>query len=171
MLIGTKAVGTGVDGLQHVARRLIFATLPWTHADFEQVVGRLYRQGRQLGDVEVIVPIAQIHQEWDGQPQTWSSCAVKWRRVLNKGTLSAAAVDGVEPSKGELVSAEVVSANIQAWLRRLSGDGAVLIEGRRPLEAGRPAASDRGGRRRSGVHHPQPSRTRRRVVESVAAAS
>jgi hypothetical protein len=41
------AVATGVDGLQQVCNRLIINVLPWTHAEFEQLIGRIYRQGQQ----------------------------------------------------------------------------------------------------------------------------
>jgi hypothetical protein len=45
VLIGSSAIGTGVDGLQHVCNQLIINVLPWTHAEFEQLKGRIYRQG------------------------------------------------------------------------------------------------------------------------------
>ena len=38
-------IGTGVDGLQHVCDRLVFASLPWTHAEYEQIIGRIKRKG------------------------------------------------------------------------------------------------------------------------------
>ena len=39
VLIGSSSVGTGVDGLQHRARKLIIACAPWTAAAYEQLVG------------------------------------------------------------------------------------------------------------------------------------
>ena len=46
VLIGSSAIGTGVDGLQQVCNRLIVNVLPWTAAEFEQLKGRIYRQGQ-----------------------------------------------------------------------------------------------------------------------------
>ena len=56
VLIGSVPVGTGVDGLQYVCNRLIIVSLPWTSAEYEQLVGRLYRQGSVFDKVEVIIP-------------------------------------------------------------------------------------------------------------------
>jgi Helicase conserved C-terminal domain/Type III restriction enzyme, res subunit len=56
VLIGSSALGTGVDGLQYVCNRLIVACLPWTSAGYEQLLGRVYRQGGAFHDVEVFVP-------------------------------------------------------------------------------------------------------------------
>ena len=47
VLIGSSAIGTGVDGLQQVCNRLIVNVLPWTAAEFEQLKGRIYRQGQK----------------------------------------------------------------------------------------------------------------------------
>jgi superfamily II DNA or RNA helicase len=46
VLIGSSTIGTGVDGLQQVCNQLIINVLPWTHAEFEQLKGRIYRQGQ-----------------------------------------------------------------------------------------------------------------------------
>ena len=134
VLIGTSAVSLGIDGLQSVADRLVFATLPWTHAEYEQVVGRLWRQGRLLGDVEVVLPVCTVsHRSAEGETIEWSSCRVKWARVRAKGALAAAAVDGKRPNKGELESPAKVARSLQLWLQRLRQQGAVVIGGRHPL--------------------------------------
>jgi SNF2 family DNA or RNA helicase len=44
-----KSVGVGVDGLQHVCNRGIFAENSWTPADNDQGVGRLERIGQKNG--------------------------------------------------------------------------------------------------------------------------
>ena len=56
VLIGSSALGTGVDGLQYVCNRLIVSCLPWTSAGYEQLLGRVYRQGSTFHDVEVFSP-------------------------------------------------------------------------------------------------------------------
>jgi superfamily II DNA/RNA helicase len=43
VLVASVTIGTGVDGLQHVCDRLIILSLPWTGAEYEQLVGRVHR--------------------------------------------------------------------------------------------------------------------------------
>ena len=50
VLIATSCIGTGVDGLQNVCDRIIINTLPWTNAEFEQLKGRVYRQGQKKNE-------------------------------------------------------------------------------------------------------------------------
>ena len=57
VLIGSSAIGTGVDGLQHVCNQLIVNVLPWTHAEFEQLKGRIYRQGQTCDTVKMVIPL------------------------------------------------------------------------------------------------------------------
>jgi hypothetical protein len=45
VLIGSKPVGTGLDGSQMVCDRIIMVSLPWTSAEQEQIEGRVRRQG------------------------------------------------------------------------------------------------------------------------------
>ena len=56
VLIGSSALGTGIDGLQYICNRLIVACLPWTSAGYEQLLGRVYRQGSAFYEVEVFIP-------------------------------------------------------------------------------------------------------------------
>jgi superfamily II DNA or RNA helicase len=56
VLIGTRPLGTGVDGLQKVCNRLVMLVLPWTGAEYEQIVGRIRRQGSTFTNVEIILP-------------------------------------------------------------------------------------------------------------------
>ena len=59
VLIGTQSVSTGVDGLQHRADRMIFATLPWTFAEWEQIVGRVHRTGQDVDEVRIVTPLVE----------------------------------------------------------------------------------------------------------------
>jgi hypothetical protein len=43
--------------------------LPWTKAEYEQIVGRIRRQGSVFEEVEVVVP--QVALDYEGD--TWSS--------------------------------------------------------------------------------------------------
>lgn len=59
VLIASKPISVGLDGLQEVCNRLIINTLPWTHAQYEQLLGRLGRMG-QRNVVEVYIIKASI---------------------------------------------------------------------------------------------------------------
>ena len=39
VLIASSCIGTGVNGLQYVCRKLIINSLPWTNTEYEQLVG------------------------------------------------------------------------------------------------------------------------------------
>lgn len=102
VLIGSAPVGTGVDGLQFVLDRIVFITLPFSNAEYEQIVGRLWRQGSAFGKVEVILPQVTLREERAGQ---WSWDDLRLRLIEYKQTLADAALDGIIP-KGGLPSRE-----------------------------------------------------------------
>lgn len=118
VLIGSEPIGTGVDKLQEVGNKLIFASLPWTSAQYDQVVGRLHRQGMRFDKVEVHVPIVELRQ---GQ-HTWSWDRRRLNRIQFKRTLADAAVDGVIP-EGKLPSHEEMQAHslqaLQQWISQV----------------------------------------------------
>ena len=127
VLIGSIPVGTGVDGLQYVCNRMIAVSLPWTSAEYEQLIGRLYRQGSVFDKVEVIVP--QVVLEHNGD--IWSWDRMRMNRIQFKKTLADAAMDGVIP-EGELSSPETMFKKareaLQAWIERIEQDGVAIIE-------------------------------------------
>ena len=128
VLIGSSAISTGVDGLQHVAARLIFATLPWTHAEYMQVVGRIYRQGQASNDVEILIPMTGVDiPKADGSSERWSWCKSRWDRVLSKETLAECAVDGSIP-RGKLESPATAAKRSIEWLNRITGSGVLDVE-------------------------------------------
>ena len=95
ILVGSRPIGTGVDGLQKVCNRLIILSLPWTDSEYTQLKGRIYRQGTQFGEVEIIVPQVVIPLE----DREWSWDMQRMNLIRNKKTLADASVDGVIPSK------------------------------------------------------------------------
>lgn len=114
VLIGTSAIGTGVDGLQKVCDRLIINVLPWTHAEFEQLVGRIYRQGQQR-PVTVVIPLTYAIVNGE----RWSWCEVsKMQRIQFKRSIADAAVDGRLP-EGHLRTAAQAYQDAMTWLKRL----------------------------------------------------
>jgi superfamily II DNA or RNA helicase len=127
VLIGSVPVGTGVDGLQYICNRMIVISLPWTSAEYEQLIGRLYRQGSKFDKVEVIVP--QVILEHNGD--TWSWDKMRMNRIQYKKTLADAAMDGIIP-EGELSSPETLYKKarvaLQTWIQRIEDDGVAVIE-------------------------------------------
>jgi len=118
ILIGSSALGTGVDGLQYVCNRLIVACLPWTSAGYEQLLGRIYRQGSAFHDVEVFIPQVVLRNGAD----EWSWDRQRLARIRYKKTLADAAVDGAVP-EAKLASPELMLEEarraLAAWIERL----------------------------------------------------
>ncbi len=148
VLIGSVPVGTGVDGLQYVCNRLIIVSLPWTSAEYEQLIGRLYRQGSVFDKVEVIIPQVVLAHNGD----MWSWDKLRWHRIQYKKTLADAALDGVIP-EGELSSPETMFKQareaLQAWITRVEQDDVSVIE-RAKLRVPLPAEDARRIQRRFG---------------------
>ena len=145
VLIGSSAIGTGVDGLQRVCNRLIVNVLPWTAAEFEQLKGRIYRQGQGRENVTLIVPLT--YAGINGQ--RWSWCASKMQRLRYKKSIADAAVDGVVP-EGHLRTPAQAYQDVIAWLERLeTGEMAVITRPRIvvPLPDRGPAEVERRRRR------------------------
>lgn len=126
VLIASSCVGTGVDRLQHVCNRLVVNSLPWTHAEFEQLKGRFYRQGQKQDHVDILVPLtfATINGEH------WSWCESRWKRIQFKKSIADAAVDGVIP-EGHLRTPSQAYKDIMLWLERLERGEIYDIERRK----------------------------------------
>ena len=118
VLIGSSTLGTGVDGLQHVCNRLVIATLPWTSAGYEQLLGRIYRQGSKFETVDVIIPQVVLDHEGD----RWSWDIQRKHRIEFKRSLADATVDGSIPD-GVLESPEQMFLQarkaLHGWIDRL----------------------------------------------------
>ena len=125
ILIGSRPIGTGVDGLQDVCNRMILITLPWTDSEYTQLKGRIYRQGSNFGDVEIIIPQVRIQLE---EEEVWSWDMQRLNLIRNKKTLADAAVDGVVPSR-ILPSRETMyrksHESLQRWKDRVN-DGNII---------------------------------------------
>lgn len=114
VLIASSCIATGIDGLQTVCDRLIINSLPWTHAELQQLVGRIYRQGQASHKVDIIIPItyATINEK------KWSYCESRWNRIEFKRSIADAAVDGIIPV-GHLRTPQQAYKDIMQWLERL----------------------------------------------------
>jgi len=135
VLIGSSAIGTGVDGLQDVADTLIFASLPWTNAEWRQIVGRLHRQG-QPHNVDVITPTTWLEHDdhnAEGRMDRWSWDEYRMQVVKYKKSLADTAVDGVAPA-GQIIDPDGQARHLLGWLHRVETDGVATIV-RTPLDA------------------------------------
>jgi len=110
VLIASRPLSVGVDGLQHICNRLIINTLPWTNAQYQQLVGRLVRKGQIRDVVQVFLVKASIGgYQYD---------ELKWKRIQFKRTLADCAVDGRLPEKN-LVTPQQAAMEAVKWLERL----------------------------------------------------
>jgi superfamily II DNA or RNA helicase len=114
VLIGSRAISVGVDGLQQRCSQLILLSLPWTHAAYAQMVGRVYRQGG-TGTVQIVIP--QVIVSGNGERWSWDEARIK--HIESKRTLAECAVDGVIPTTSTL-SRKVLAVKAIEALNRLS---------------------------------------------------
>jgi SAM-dependent methyltransferase len=124
VLIASRPISTGVDGLQHICNRLIINTLPWTNAQYQQLLGRLVRKGQIRDVVHVYIVKANVN----GYPYD----QLKWNRIQFKRTLADCAVDGRLPEKN-LVTPQQAALEAVKWLGRLE-QGEISSVVRRDLE-------------------------------------
>jgi superfamily II DNA or RNA helicase len=109
VLIASRPISTGVDGLQHICNRLIINTLPWTNAQYQQLLGRLVRKGQIRDVVHVYIVKADV----SGYPYD----QLKWNRIQFKRTLADCAVEGRLPEKN-LVTPQQAALEAVKWLER-----------------------------------------------------
>lgn len=125
VLIASRPIAVGVDGLQKVCNNLIFNTLPWTNAQYRQIIGRLVRQGQTKTKVH-------IHHIKASFPGVLYDEFKKLARINWKRALSDCAVDGHLP-EGVLVTPEQATKEAVKWLERLE-KGEISVVSRRLLE-------------------------------------
>ncbi|MBL0263804.1 MAG: DEAD/DEAH box helicase family protein, partial [Leptospiraceae bacterium] len=131
ILIGSRPIGTGVDGLQAKCNRMIILSLPWTDSEYTQLKGRIYRQGSKFGEVEILIPQVYIQLE----DKEWSWDRQRINLIRNKKTLADAAIDGVVPSK-KIPSLDTLFKKSQEALREWKdriGQGKLFIIQRKDL--------------------------------------
>jgi hypothetical protein len=123
VLIASRPIAVGVNGLQWRTNRLIINTLPWTNANYQQLIGRLIRYGQKKDKVDVFIIRASLNG-WRYDEQ------FKWARILVKKTIAECAVDGIIPRK-HLVSPETATKAAVDWLKRLENGEFSVVTKRR----------------------------------------
>ena len=91
VLVCSKPISTGVDGLQYKCNKMIIVSLPWTDADYTQLKGRIYRQGSKFKRVEFVIPQIIINTP---NGITWSWDKMRKYAIDTKKSLGSAVVDG-----------------------------------------------------------------------------
>lgn len=93
VLIASRTIGEGVDGLQSLGNRVIISSAPWHDAAWQQLLGRWYRSG-QTQDVEVVVPIVVLQTN----KHEISLDLLRLSRLSRSATLADCVLDGVIPT-------------------------------------------------------------------------
>jgi hypothetical protein len=127
ILVGSKPVGTGFDGLQRVSNNLIILSPPWTSAEDAQIRGRLRRQGSAFGSVQIIIPEVVLSQEGED----WSWERGRWNTIRFKRTLSDCALDGRIPEAVRISETELLRQSKEAldeWIKRVGSEGPLAAE-------------------------------------------
>jgi superfamily II DNA or RNA helicase len=90
VLVCSKPISTGVDGLQYKCNKIIIISLPWTDADYTQLMGRIYRQGSVFDCAEFVILQVVINT-----PKCeWSWDKMRKQAIDTKKSLGSAVVDG-----------------------------------------------------------------------------
>ena len=132
ILITSRIIGTGIDGLQKVSNRMIILTLPWTDSEYTQLKGRIYRQRSKFGEVDIIIP--QVSVMLDNNLR-WSWDKQRLQLIRDKRTLADAAVDGIIPTKNIVSTEKLCSDALKAlkeWQERVN-KGKILLTDRKNL--------------------------------------
>jgi len=110
VLIGSPVIREGLDGLQQRCDRLIVASLPWHHAGYQQLMGRIYRQGSRFARIEVVIPQVEIAIA----DEVWSWDHYRKAVIDYKKTIADTAVDGVLPTGAALNEKEMLNRSVDA---------------------------------------------------------
>lgn len=90
ILLASSPISTGVNGLQEISNKIIVISYPWTGAEWDQLIGRINRQGSAFDKVTIVHPHVYISTN-TGE---WNYDERRWNIIKNKKTLSDAVVDG-----------------------------------------------------------------------------
>jgi Hypothetical methyltransferase len=126
ILLGSKPVGTGLDGLQRVSNRIVILSPPWTNAEYEQIVGRVRRTGG-FESVEIVIPQIILNNEGD----VWSWDQNRFDVIRYKRTLSDSAVDGTIPAGVRLSQTDLLERSresLEEWIGRVEEQGPHHVE-------------------------------------------
>ena len=103
ILLASDPIATGVDGLQKVCNNVIVLSLPWTDADFKQLVGRVHRKNSNFDKVNICIPVVRFSEV----SMTGYDDKV-WNSIQTKGVFSNACLYGEFPKEIKSVHKSIV---------------------------------------------------------------
>jgi superfamily II DNA or RNA helicase len=89
IIIASSPIGTGIDGLQKCCKRIVILSLPWTNADYVQLIGRIARRGSMFSEVDVYIPQVAINLK-SGEIWSWDRRRfdfIRTKRILSEQIL------------------------------------------------------------------------------------
>ena len=95
VLICSRAISHGIDGLQKKANRIFIICPMWTSTEYDQFVGRFNRQGSAFKEVEVFIP--QLIEAGSAAGYNWDY--LRWLRIYRKRDLLNGVLDGNLPER------------------------------------------------------------------------
>lgn len=117
VILASSPITTGVDGLQKYCDNIIIMSLPWTNAEYTQLIGRINRQGSEFKQVNIIIPQVSIRLD-DGTMWSWDK--KRFAIIKSKQTLSDAVVDGKFASVFNLNRKKLLNDAIESLKRGIS---------------------------------------------------
>ena len=129
ILVGTfGTLGEGLTlfnpSVANTANKIVIADLPYTYAELEQGISRLYREG-QKRTVQVYVPVTTITGSVENESGLLTMDECIWDLLQSKRELSDVAIDGRYST--EDASNKVKSA-LRRWLAHVRESGTELLE-------------------------------------------
>ena len=103
IILASKPIAVGVDGLQKVCNKMVILSLPWTDADYKQLIGRILRKLSAFDKVDICIPVVRFAQlnnvGYDDKV---------WESIMNKGLYSNACLHGEFPTEMKSVHQSIV---------------------------------------------------------------
>jgi hypothetical protein len=95
VLIGSiETICTGIDGFQDVCSNMVIASLPWTAANYQQLIKRLARTGQTQSKVKVTIPRLFFEFFEDDSWKVWSYSDYRKSVITKKQRIMDAVIDG-----------------------------------------------------------------------------
>lgn len=103
IILASKPIAVGVDGLQKVCNKMVILTLPWTDADYKQLIGRIKRKNSIFDSVDICIPVVRFPQAnmvgYDDKV---------WRSIESKGVYGNACLNGEFPKEVKSVHQSIM---------------------------------------------------------------
>lgn len=87
IILSSKPLSVGVDGLQKVCNNMVILSLPWTYSDFNQLKGRVHRKNSNFDNVNIWIPMVRFPQTHmvGYDDKVWDS--IKTKEIYSKACM------------------------------------------------------------------------------------